>query len=76
MVLNGASNLLKKTTGILCELSLIPLYKGQHLWEDIILRLKKENFKLWSIQKGFTDKKNGRTLQINAVFLKEDRSNL
>jgi hypothetical protein len=71
-VLDGAYKTLKKSLGILCELSLVPLYEGQHLWKDLILRLEKEGFVLWSLQRGFTDKRDGRTLQIDAVFLKKN----
>jgi len=69
-VLDGAFKTLTKAKGVLCELSLVELYEGQNLWKDIITRLEKEGFQLWSIQRGFTDKKNGRTLQIDGVFLK------
>ena len=71
-VLDGAFKTLKKTKGILCELSLIPLYEGQEIWTDLILRLEKEGFILWSIEQGFTDKRDGRTLQIDGVFLKKN----
>lgn len=67
-VLDGAKDLLPNVKGILCELSLVELYKGQHLWMDILNRLENEGFTLWSIQKGFTDTKNGRTLQLDATF--------
>jgi FkbM family methyltransferase len=69
-VLDGGSKTLAKAKGVLCELSLVKLYAGQELWKDMIIRLEKKGFQLWSIQKGFTDKKNGRTLQVNVVFLK------
>ena len=69
-VLDGGSKTLAKAKGVLCELSLVKLYAGQELWKDMIIRLEKNGFQLWSIQKGFTDKKNGRTLQVNVVFLK------
>jgi len=71
-VLDGAINTLKKAKGILCELSLVPLYEGQHLWKEIIERFEKEGFVLWSLHKAFTDKRNGRTLQMDAVFLREN----
>lgn len=69
-VLDGGFKTLEKAKGVLCELSLVRLYEGQELWKDIIVRLEKKGFQLWSIQKGFTDIKNGRTLQINGIFLK------
>ena len=71
-VLDGASNILKRTKGILCELSLAPLYEGQDLWKDLIIRLEKKGFLLWSLERGFTDSQNGRALQIDGLFLKKD----
>ena len=71
-VLDGAINTLKNSKGILCELSLVPLYKGQYLWKEMIERFEKEGFVLWSIQKAFFDKRNGRTLQMDAVFIKKN----
>ena len=70
-VLDGARETLKEAQGVLCELSLVHLYQGQLLWLDMIKRLESEGFTLWSIQKGFTDPRNGRTLQINAIFFRQ-----
>ncbi len=69
-VLNGGQETLKNARGVLLELSLIPLYEGQKLWMEIIERLNKGGFTLWSIQKGFTDPNTGRTLQIDAIFFR------
>lgn len=67
-VLDGAQDTLAKALGVLCELSLVPLYDGQRLWREIIDRLTAEGFTLWAIQEEFTDLRNGKTLQINAIF--------
>lgn len=69
-VLEGARDTLKKAEGVLCELSLIPLYKNQHLWREIVDRLEADGFSLWAIQKGFTDSVTGRSLQVDAIFLR------
>lgn len=69
-VLDGARETLSHMQGVLCELSLVPLYEGQHLWMDMIQRLESEGFTLWSIQKGFTDPRDGRTLQVDATFFR------
>jgi len=69
-VLDGATEILSRFKGILCEMSLVELYKGQHLWMDILSRLENEGFTLWSIEKGFTDQINGRTLQWDATFFR------
>jgi FkbM family methyltransferase len=70
-VLDGAESTLKKAHGILCELSLVPLYDGQKLWLDVIHRLEQEGFTLWSIKKGFSDPRNGQTLQLDATFFRD-----
>jgi FkbM family methyltransferase len=69
-VLNGGQETLKQACGVLLELSLIPLYEGQKLWQEMIERLNREGFTLWSIQQGFTDFKTGRSLQIDAIFFR------
>ena len=69
-VLDGAQETLNKTKGLLCELSFVPLYDGQHLWLDMLHRLEKEGFTLWAIQPGFVDPHNGQTLQADAVFFR------
>jgi len=69
-VLDGARETLANAQGVLCELSLVPLYEGQHLWIDVMGRLESEGFTLWAIQKGFTDPHNGRTLQVDAIFFR------
>ena len=70
-VLDGAQETLTQAQGLLCELSLVQLYKGQLLWLDLIKRIESAGFTLWSIQRGFTDPRDGRTLQINAIFFRQ-----
>ncbi len=69
-VLDGAVATLPKIRGILCELSLVPLYEGQRRWMEMIHRLETEGFTLWSIQCNFTDPRDGRTLQVDATFFR------
>jgi FkbM family methyltransferase len=69
-VLDGAPETLRKAQGVLLELSLIPLYEGQHLWLELIERMAVNGLNVWALQKGFTDSQNGRTLQIDAIFLR------
>lgn len=70
-VFDGAYQTLKRTRGIICELSLVDLYEGQRLWREIIDRLEAQGFMLWAIQKGFTDPRTGQTLQIDGIFLRK-----
>jgi len=69
-VLDGAREILPQMRGVLCELSLVPLYEGQHLWEEIIGRLIQAGFTLWALQQGFIDSRNGRTLQMDGIFFR------
>jgi FkbM family methyltransferase len=67
-VLNGARDTLPDIKGILVELSLLPLYGGQHLWREVIERLEAEGFTLWAFEPVFSDQASGRTLQVDGVF--------
>jgi FkbM family methyltransferase len=69
-VLDGAGKLLPHLRGVLCELSLVHLYEGQHLWLDVIQRLEAEGLRTWAVQPGFTDQRDGRTLQLDAIFFR------
>lgn len=69
-VLNGSTETLSNASGCLCELSLTPLYEDQHLWMEIINWFEVKGFTLWAIQNGFINKSTGRTLQIDAIFIR------
>ena len=71
-VLDGAKKTISKASGIICELSLVPLYYNQRLWLEIIDRLVFEGFMLWALQKGLSDPKTGQLLQMDAIFLRKD----
>lgn len=71
-VLDGAAMTLKRTRGVLLELSLVPLYDGQQLWQECIARMNDEGFVLWALQRGFTDPRTGQSLQTDAIFLRRD----
>ena len=55
-------------------MSLIPLYDGQKLWMEMLKRFESEGFTLWAIQRGFTDPRDGRSLQVNAIFFRVNDS--
>ncbi len=69
-ILKGAPQLIKKTAGIQLELSLIPLYENQKLFDEMIPVLKNMGFELWSIEPVFHDLKTGRVLQVDATFFR------
>jgi FkbM family methyltransferase len=69
-VLDGAKDTLPLVRGVMVELSLVPLYEGQRLWQEMISRLEKDGFTLWALQPGFTDPSNGRVLQMDGIFFR------
>lgn len=69
-VIEGSLNSINKIKGILCEISLIELYKGQLLWKEMIIKFENLGFKLWAIQKGYSDPRNGQTLQLDLIFFR------
>lgn len=69
-VLDGAMASLPKVRGILMELSLLPLYEGQHLWREYVDRLESAGFVLWSLEPAFVNPANGRTLQWDGLFFR------
>lgn len=69
-VLDGSYEVLPRIHGIICELSLAQLYGGARLWIDMVRRIEKEGFTLWSIHPGFSDPRSGRMLQVDATFFR------
>jgi FkbM family methyltransferase len=69
-VLDGGIETISMARGVLIEMSLVDLYEGQKLWQDIIERLEANGFTLWALQPAFVDPKNGRTLQLDGLFFR------
>lgn len=70
-VLDGAPETLSKAQGVLCELSLIPLYDGQMMWRDIV-NYDANGFGIWALQQGFTNPSTGQCLQMDPIFLQNN----
>jgi len=70
-VLAGAAESLPRFVGVLCELSLVPLYAGQPLWLELVEQLARHGYTLWSLREGFTDPRDGRTLQVDGTFFRK-----
>jgi len=70
-VLDGATELLHKAKGLQMELSFVPLYEGQKLFDDLVERLRTLGFSIWAVWPGFCDPQTGRMLQIDATFFRD-----
>lgn len=70
-VLEGAGQILDKISGLQLELSLVPLYQDQSLYDELIAKLKNIGFNLWAIRPVFIDQDSGRLLQVDATFFRD-----
>ena len=71
-VLLGAKGLMDKIVGVQLEMSVIPLYDGQVLYQELFNWLEKAGFDLWGLESGFMSQKTGRMLQFDGIFFKSD----
>jgi FkbM family methyltransferase len=70
-VLNGAQNVLAKARGLQLELSFVPLYEGQQLFEPLMDRLRSLGFSVWAIWPGFCEPTSGRMLQADVILFRD-----
>lgn len=70
-VLDGATDLLETVSGLQLELSFVPLYEGQQLFDALVERLRALGFSIWAIWPGFHDPHNGRMLQVDATLFRD-----
>jgi len=71
-VLAGATETLRRAVGLQVELSIVPLYEGQHLYLDMIQEIQGLGFSLAQVEPAFVDERSGRTLQIDGIFFRPD----
>ena len=69
-VLQGARELLKRSVGLHLELLFVPLYQGQHTFDELISESKALGFEMWDIKAEQADGKNGRVLWGNGTFFR------
>lgn len=69
-VLAGASGIMDRIAAIQTELSLVPLYAGQLLFDQMRSRLEGMDFALAAILPGHVDERTGRTLQVDGFFVR------
>ena len=63
---------LNKIKGFLVELSIVKLYSSEVPFNEMIDLLNKLGFELWSLERGFSNKKTGQTLQVDAIFMNKN----
>lgn len=71
-IIKGASKVLNKINCIMLETSIIPMYKGEDNYIEIIQFMKKKGFYVWAIERGFSNKITGRVNQLDIIFVKKN----
>ena len=74
-VLQGAAKILPQVQGLYLEMSLVPLYQGQILFEQMLAMVTEMGFSLYNLNPGFFDYRTGRLLQVNGTFFREQIKN-
>jgi len=69
-VLRGASGMLDRVTAIQSELSLVPLYAGQPLFDTMRTNLENLGFRLFALFPGHVHETTGQTLQVDGFFVR------
>ena len=67
-VLQGAEKTLQRIHTVQMEMSLVPLYEGELLFDELYSLMKANGYRLVAILPGFSDKNSGQLLQIDGIF--------
>ncbi len=67
-VLNGAKSSLQYIDTLQLEMSLIPLYTSELLFNEMYQNLFEKGYKLIAVEPGFTDNQTGQLLQFDGIF--------
>jgi FkbM family methyltransferase len=69
-VLAGAAGIMDRIAAIQAELSLVPLYAGQLLFDELRARIEGMGFSLYAVFPGHVSEATGQTLQVDGFFLR------
>ncbi len=67
-VLRGAIQSLMHINIIQIEMSLVPLYEGELLFNEMCILMREKGYSLIAIETGFTDPESGKLLQVDGIF--------
>lgn len=70
-ILEGALESLPNISGLQLEMSLMPFYKGEILYNEMIDYVNSLGFKLMSMEPALENPETGRQLQFDGVFFRE-----
>lgn len=67
-VLRGARASLAQIPTVQLELSLVPLYAGQKLFDEMVALMREQGYRMVSVEPGFADPRTGELLQADGIF--------
>ena len=70
MVLAGAQASLPRLQGVQLEMSLVPLYRGEAPYTDLIAQMTGHGFQLMSVEPVFRDPRSGQLLAMDGIFFR------
>jgi FkbM family methyltransferase len=73
-VLAGALNTLRFAEVVEAELSVVPLYENQPLFQDVVSHLRTLGFVLWDLSPVFRDSNTGELLQFDGLFRRPSKT--
>jgi len=68
-VIDGALQSLKQIKVIQLEMSIVPLYKNEMLFKEMITYIENQGFQLYSLENGHYNRKTGQLLQVDGIFV-------
>jgi len=70
-VINGTLQSMDKITGIQVEMSLVELYEGESMYDDMKKLIESYGFELYSLEPGFSDPDSGKLMQVDGIFFRK-----
>ncbi|MBI3529711.1 MAG: FkbM family methyltransferase [Betaproteobacteria bacterium] len=70
-VLRGATGIMNRISAIQVELSLVPLYAGQLLFDEMRREIESLGYVLFAIFPGYVNQNTGQTVQVDGFFVRK-----
>lgn len=67
-VLDGAASSLMQIDLVQMEMSLVPLYEGELLFDEMCALMSEKGFSLLAIETGFSDEESCQLMQVDGIF--------
>jgi hypothetical protein len=72
-ILMGAEGCLDQIIGIQLEMFIVPMYKDQPDWREMLEFMQRNGFALWKVEPGARDPETGRESEMDGIFFRTGR---